>query len=481
MQVCRLNLTLNRVHIMKTVIGLMIAFFGLTACTAHYHINQAVTSIEVVEGYSLKKKPGDPRSDELLLILTFSGGGTRAAAFSYGVLRAIAQTQIVINGKKRRLIDEIDAISSVSGGSFTAAYLGLFGDRIFEDFEKKFLKQDVQSKLIKRVLSPLNWLKLGSLYFTRSDLAADFYDELLFEHKTFQDFITSEGPLIAINATDMALGSQFTFGGSQFAPICTDLLSYPVSRAVTASSAVPGAFPSIILKNYAGTCNYKLPEWATKTLSERQVTTRQYQQAKRLNAYLDVKKYPYIHLLDGGVSDNLGIRILVNATLTEDDLWNKLKDLNRINTNKLAIITVNAQKETEKTFAKRDYSIPLIDTLGAASSVPLDQYSFETMELLRNNISLWRESITAGRCQEATSPKTKVKEGAPGANPPCAAQTYLIEVSFDMMQDQNEREYLKSLPTSFRLEPTDVDRLAAAALEILQNSKVFQALVSDLQ
>jgi NTE family protein len=459
----------------------MIVFFALVACTAHYHINQAVTSIGSVGGYSLKKAPYNLRSDELLLILTFSGGGTRAAAFSYGVLRALAQTQVVIDGKKQRLIDEIDVISSVSGGSFTAAYLGLYGDRIFGDFEKKFLKQNIQSKLIKRVLSPMNWFKLGSIYFTRSDLAAELYDELLFEHKTFRDLLTSGGPLIAINATDVALGSQFTFIGRQFTPICTDLLSYPVSRAVTASSAVPGAFPSIILKNYAGMCPYKLPKWATKALNERQVTTRQYQQAKLLNAYLDVKEYPYIHLLDGGVSDNLGIRLLVNATLTDDDLWAKLKDLNLTNTNKYAIITVNAQKEANKTFAKRDYSIPLIDTFGAASSIPLDQYSFETMELLRNNISIWRESITAGRCQEATPSGTRVKEGAPGTIPPCAVQTYLIEVSFDMVQDQNEREFLKSLPTSFHLKPTDVDRLAVAAIEILQNSEVFQALVSDLQ
>ena len=93
----------------------------------------------------------------LLLILTFSGGGTRAAAFSYGVLETLADTTTAINGKQGRLLDEVDAISSVSGGSFTAAYYGLFGDRIFEDFEKKFLKQDVQSELTQRILSPLSW------------------------------------------------------------------------------------------------------------------------------------------------------------------------------------------------------------------------------------------------------------------------------------------------------------------------------------
>ncbi len=90
-----------------------------------------------------------------------------------------ADTKILINGKERRLLDEVDGISPVSGGSFTAAYFGLFGNRIFEDFENKFLKRNVQSELLKRMVSPLSWPKLWSLYYDRSDFAADFYDELL--------------------------------------------------------------------------------------------------------------------------------------------------------------------------------------------------------------------------------------------------------------------------------------------------------------
>ena len=89
--------------------------------------------------------PGN--SENLLLYLTFSGGGTRAAALSYGVLEELRKTEVVIDGKKRRLLDEIDGISSVSGGSFTAGYYGLFGDRIFEDFESKFLKKNIQGAL----------------------------------------------------------------------------------------------------------------------------------------------------------------------------------------------------------------------------------------------------------------------------------------------------------------------------------------------
>ena len=64
---------------------------------------------------------------------------TRAASLSYGVLEELARTEIEIHGTKRRLLDEVDMISSVSGGSFTAAYYALFGDRIFEYFEGCFL------------------------------------------------------------------------------------------------------------------------------------------------------------------------------------------------------------------------------------------------------------------------------------------------------------------------------------------------------
>jgi NTE family protein len=464
---------------LKTILGLTL-LVQLTACVSHYPINNPIESIEPVQRLLLDEKP-DNRSDELLLILTFSGGGTRAAAFAFGVLQTLADTQIVVNGQKRRLLDEVDAISSVSGGSFTAAYYGLFKDRIFEDFETKFLKRNVQSELTKRVFSPRNWPKLASLHYERSDLAAEYYDELLFENKTFRDFITANSPVIAINATNIALRSQFTFIGAEFVPICADLLSYPVSRAVTASSAVPGAFTSIILKNYAGTCGYQLPGWATEVLDQRQVNTRRYHLAKILSEYQDIEAHPYIHLLDGGISDNLGIRVIINLTYTAGGIWNKLQKLDLTKTSKLAIIAVNAQKAVDTSFTKRDFSIPIFDTLGAVSSIPLDQYSFETMEFLRYNMSRWRETITAGRCGQARPVAGVKKRDTQGATPACAAQTYLIEVDFARLQDESERHHLKHLPTSFHLEPGDVDRLKAAAQKILADSVEFKTLVDDMR
>ena len=464
----------------KTILSLSLAIL-LVACTAHYPVNQSITTVAAVDNYSLEVESASERSKELLLVLSFSGGGTRAAGFSYGVLETLAGTEITIAGRKRRLIDEVDAISSVSGGSFTAAYYGLFGDRIFQDFEKKFLKYNVQGELLHRILSPRNWPKLASLYYERSELAAEYYDELLFEKKTFGDIMSTNGPLIAINATDIALGAQFTFHGYQFAPICSDLLSFPVSRAVTASSAVPGAFTSIIIENHAGSCDYHLPDWAMQELQGPHATTRRYRQAKNLEAYINAQTYPYIHLLDGGLSDNLGIRLLINIIHGEGNIWNTLKGLNLEDTQKLAIIVVNARNEINTDFTQRNYSVPIIDTLGAASAIPLDQYSFDTMELLKSNMAEWQRSITAGRCRKNSNDKNRVQKGDSASVSGCATQVYLIEVTFSMLEDEAEREHLLDLPTTFHLASEDVDRLKAAARTVLKGSKAFQSLLNDLK
>jgi hypothetical protein len=49
---------------------------------------------------------------------------------------------------------EVDVISSVSGGSFTSAYYGLRGNRIFDEFEECFLRKNVGGPLLGRVFNP---------------------------------------------------------------------------------------------------------------------------------------------------------------------------------------------------------------------------------------------------------------------------------------------------------------------------------------
>ena len=151
---------------------------------AHYPENGRLKHYDPQSGYRFRNLSNTGNSDSLQIFLAFSGGGTRAAALSYGVLEELARTQIVWEGQHRRLLDEVDYISAVSGGSFTAAYYALYGDRIFTDFDDKFLNQNIQRQLMWRMCSPLYWGRLASPYFNRSDMAAEFYDRHLFGGKT---------------------------------------------------------------------------------------------------------------------------------------------------------------------------------------------------------------------------------------------------------------------------------------------------------
>ncbi|MRR11436.1 patatin-like phospholipase family protein, partial [bacterium] len=161
-------------RLVAILILILLAALG-TGCShfGHYPLNAPLAKYEPGYGYIAQNMGPEGNSEELMLILSFSGGGTRAAAFSYGVLEELRATEIPLEGRKRRLVDEVDTISGVSGGSFTAAYFGLFGDRIFEDYEARFLKKNVQGDLLFGMFAnPVNWFRLSSPFFDRSDLAA---------------------------------------------------------------------------------------------------------------------------------------------------------------------------------------------------------------------------------------------------------------------------------------------------------------------
>ncbi|MCK7497255.1 MAG: patatin-like phospholipase family protein [Comamonadaceae bacterium] len=259
-------------------------------------MNAPLEKFEPSYGYNAQNLQKEGKSDELMLILSFSGGGTRAAAFSHGVLEELRATEVTFEGKKRRLLDEVDMISGVSGGSFTAAYFGLFGDRIFEDYETRFLKKNIQGTLVTSTLfNPVNWVRLSSPYFDRSDLAAEYYDKNVFDGKTFGDMLEQKGPVVLINATDMSLGARFTFHQVMFNPICSDLSKFPVARACAASSAVPGVLTSLTLRNYAGSCGFVLPQ----LMDVSSQSYRQREMQNNLALLMDSEKKPYFHLIDG--------------------------------------------------------------------------------------------------------------------------------------------------------------------------------------
>jgi NTE family protein len=112
-------------------------------------VNPPITQADPDAGYRLSTRQAHFKDKETLVILAFSGGGTRAAAFSYGVLEFLRRTEIIrASGEQVRLLDAVGVITGVSGGSFTALAYGLYGDKLFADHEQRFLKRDVQGETL---------------------------------------------------------------------------------------------------------------------------------------------------------------------------------------------------------------------------------------------------------------------------------------------------------------------------------------------
>ncbi len=400
-------------------------------------------------------------NNQTLLILTFSGGGTRAAAFSYGVLKGLQNSRIIKKGGPVPLLSEVDLISSVSGGSFTAAYYGLFGEQIFSDYENRFLKHPIQSELIHRWLSPKSWGKLGSDFFNRSDLAAEYYNQQIFQNKNFSD-MRKDMPLIIINSTDISAGMPFSFIPSNMNWICSDLGSYPVSRAVAASSAVPGLFSPIALKNFSG-CDTQ-----QQTYQHHFFKTSQQLTTSDKNKYQNKNRYPYLHLVDGGISDNLGIRPILNIMTTQNN--NFLQFLNKYQLNHIknvAIIVVNAADDISPQIAQTAQEPSLEETIGAVTTLQSHRYNADTLRLLAENIKVWEKQTQSVRC---SSQKTRN----------CSKITFhIIELNLKQLP-KTLAEQASLYKTSLELPEKQVDTLIYAGQYLLNHSKSYLKFIEKL-
>ena len=431
-----------------------------TGCATWRASNPALQKIDLAGGYRPSTVLAGRQLGELTLVMTFSGGGTRAAALAYGVLEELRDTRIEVAGEPKRLVDEIDVISSVSGGSFTSAYYGLYGDRLFEDFEERVLKRDMQGDLLRRMFNPKNLFRLMFPFFDRSSLAIDYYDEKIFDGARFADLEAASGPLIEINSTDLSAGSRFTFIQPQFDMICSDLATEKIARAVTASSAVPVVFPAITLENRAGSCGYEKPEWLEEALANPRQSPRRFQVATETAAYLDREATPYIHLVDGGIADNLGIRGPLDQVIGGGGIIKRFQDMGVERPHHVAFIVVDASTSPGRSFVSVPGAPSISALLGSITDTQLHRYNFETLALLDESLKRWGGELSTNRQP---------------VNP------HMILVAESQIADSDDREFFDDVPTSLSLDDESVDRLIRIARQLLRESPEFQTMVTELK
>ena len=446
-------------------------------------VNPPIERVALERGYRVvpllkRQQPGN--SSYALLLLAFSGGGTRAAALSYGVLEELRRTPIVVEAQPRRLIDEVDLVAGVSGGSFTALAYALYGDRLFTEFEPRFLKRDVQGELVSRALSPRNWSSLASSTYGRSELAADYYDEILFGGATFADLLHRQTPVAVVTGTDLSTGARFEFSQENFDLMCSDLGAVRLARAAATSSAVPVVLSPVTFRNYGGHCGAAMPVWVRDVANAdnpARPAGRALLRYREIRELEDSERRPYIHVVDGGVSDNLGLRGMLEAFEEMEASPSFQQEIDFQQLRHVVVIAVNSRSAPSTDWDRQPTPPGFLSQLLQSSSVPIDHYSYESVELLKDVAQRWsnRRSLMIAQRQLEGLSKTEAE---------AAVQKIsfdAIDISFDAIADPVERSYFMSLPTSFVLPDEAVDRLRALGGELLRESKAFQKLLARIR
>jgi NTE family protein len=491
--------------------ALVCAVLGVTGC-ASYPKTTKLAAYNLGAGYRFEQLPPGLRvtkttgknSDKLFVVLAFSGGGTRAAALSYGVLRQLKNITFHVDdatgepvecpradspeckANERTLLDEVDVISSVSGGSFTSAYYALNGDEMFDEasaFHTQFLYYPLQRDLFSRaVYHPQNWVRLRS----RAEIAANLYAERVFGNQTFAALKQRPRPYVILNATDMATGARFEFTQEQFDLLCADLDPVPLARGVAASSAFPGLLNSMTIDSFnldTKGCGYDGPgshdaarraglpprekDWVDLALAnEGRSNPDAAYSARLLEAYRDPSRL-HLHLLDGGLADNIGARALIDGIGTlqrpvkrlpnNEELlggWSVLSKLNQGETKTVLVIVVNARTSRTQDWDRNAAGPGTASVLGVSSGVPMGNYSHETLSRMRE---LLRAAV-------------------PTFSEPDGPKLYGLEVNFDGLPTAAERTFFANLGTNFELDRYEVDCLIDRGGSLLRNGTFIQPL-----
>ncbi len=318
-----------------------------------YHFDAWITSQKTVRKEERERATSDDerksieKSHENLVVMSFSGGGTRAAALAAAVLEQLGEHR-----------NRVAIISSTSGGSVTAGFVAAEGTGSLSQFEERFLRYDNTKDLTPR---------LFPLYFTggnRSQVFARQLDERLFASGlNFGELAArwdQNRPFVVLNASDMSSGHNFVFTQESFGALCSDLSTYPLSEAIAASAAVPVAMSPITLANHWDKTNCALradssyDEYYRQAYVRRHTNLPDFISARYLHslrhayepesaAGTDQEPYrrpQFVHLLDGGLSDNLASRALLRTFGGET-----IPRLRAIGVKRILLVQVNAKSD----------------------------------------------------------------------------------------------------------------------------------------
>ena len=413
-------------------------------------------------------------NDDLLIGLSFSGGGTRAAAFAFGVLTEFDRSRLSRGGDAVALSDRIDFISGVSGGSVTAAYFGVKKRAGLADFRERFLLKNAEESLVTHISA--GTLARGLAGGVNTGDFPRWLDQNLFEGATFGQLRADRRPRIWINASDIYNRTPFVFGRTAFSILCSDLNSYKIADAVAASAALPVVFAPIVIESFAEKCRAPLPGWAEKARRDPNAPPMLKAFANGLERYRD-GSVKYIKLLDGGLVDNFGLSGFTIARQSAEQPYEPLTPEQAVKLRRALFLVVDAGRAPSGDWATTLEGPAGADLIMAAADTAIDAGVRASYAAFERTNADWQAELIRWRCRLSAAERRRL--GA-GPNWNCRDVRFHIgRIGFDQLGAARAAA-LDAVPTRFRLPPEQVELVIGAGQEALRASTAFRAFMRGL-
>lgn len=395
-----------------------------------------------------------------VVALAFSGGGMRAAAFAYGVLLGLDELVIDMDPYRRTMADNVRVVAGVSAGAVTAGHFALKGTSGFRDLDRRFLYQDPESVLNTRP-HPLNLMRMLKGGMNDRTTFRNWLDRHVFEGATFASLRDRQhAPVLWINASDLYHRTPFLFNEETFAALCSDLGALKLADAVAASSSFPLVFAPIVLEAPATDCQQEFPAWMRRALGDPNTSLRLNAYARALAGYRLNPNLRYVKLLDGALTDNLGITGLSLARASANTPHGPLSAEDAVKLRHLIFVVADAGRAQTATWAETMDGPYIDDLMFALIETNLTSGLRESLDALTAAMQRWKEKLVQYRCSLPLETVRRIR--GTGNDWDCRDVNVIVEhLAFVDLGEEVEAR-LSRIPTRLSLPREDVDLLIEA-------------------
>lgn len=406
------------------------------------------------------------QDDSTCIFLCVSGGGSRALTFGYYVtqiLNSVKYKTYDTLGKNisNSILDEVDVASGVSGGSFPCAAIPIYKNN-WALFEKRAVRNNIELNIILKLLLPWNW------GITRSEVAANYYDKVIFSEKRFGEIPIY--PSLKINTTLLAKGTHFVFDSVTFSYINSDLPSVRVADAVNASSAFPGAFNPRTFINYT----QQVPDSILQL--DRKYAAAVLNSDMDMDSYLfanyrrylnDANNSTYLHISDGGIAGNTGIEAVINEMRTGGVIN---KAINSGKLKRFIVIMANAGTESQSKIGTKKSAPNSLKVVLATTTIGIDGISAQRIKVVKDKMNRLWQSVLEGR----------EYIGGVDKNLRNLEQPYFIEIGSRKLSGDLKSQF-DDLPTSFYLNKEQISIVKQAVDTLMGSDADWNRLKKSLE